>query len=72
MKFPSFIDFLATLKNGEIEKIIDTVYKRPELEIFVGNENSVTIDPTRLIAKNTKITLALLQEYHQWLAEHLE
>ena len=68
---PSFNDFLLTLKEGKIEKIIDTIYERPELEIFIGDENSVTIDPTRLIAKNTKVTLALLQEYHQWLSEYL-
>lgn len=71
MNFPSFDDFLTTLKDGKLEEITSKVYANPELHIFIGDDNSNEIDMSFLIRKNNLITIALLEAYHQWLSENL-
>ena len=72
MEFPSFNDFLHELAdNGRINELTGRVYQNNELHMFIGDDNSVDIDLSLLAAKNISMTLALLEAYHQWLAEQL-
>lgn len=69
MKLPPFAEFTAELDN---DKLRYDIYARTDLtpeEVNEAFNSSAWSVMCRLIAGSTS---ALLQQYHQWLAEKLE
>ena len=74
MNLPSFECFLQTITAEKINQIVDDINK---------NVVDVTSKPKNLsssiaklhqqnVTQNFELTIALLREYHSWLAEQLD
>lgn len=76
MKIPEFSCFVETLTEEKISQIVSCATEKPmNLSLSLDSDKmsaSFSKFMEELFARDIKITIAFLQEYHSWLAKQLD